>query len=222
MNPTNLINKSTSQSNLGQEWKKNQKERRNENEARIVIHIRTHRIDNGCVHHQPCSDADAANANSTCGANRAGTVLCAPILDLQLPASARFIVLSDWGGTAVLDKETGLVWERSPSTSTLKWLDASQYCINLTVGNRKGWRLPTIQELSSLLDMSVPSGPKLPSGHPFIINVQTRYYWSSTTWAGNTTLAWCVDMATGSIVGPGKTVNYNFWCVRGGQGVDPQ
>ncbi len=85
-----------------------------------------------------------------------GPYYAAPSWDLQLPASARFIVLSDWGGAAVLDKETGLVWERFPSPSPVNWVNASQRCMNLTVWNRKGWRLPTIQDLASLVDMSVP------------------------------------------------------------------
>ena len=37
-----------------------------------------------------------------------------PSWDQQIPAPQRFIVLSNWGNAAVLDRETGLVWQRSP------------------------------------------------------------------------------------------------------------
>ena len=36
--------------------------------------------------------------------------------DKQFAGPTRFRILSDFGNAAVFDKETGLVWERSPST----------------------------------------------------------------------------------------------------------
>jgi Protein of unknown function (DUF1566) len=90
-------------------------------------------------------------------------------------------------------------------------------CLTKTVANRKGWRLPTVQELASLHD-----GTLLPAGHPFL-NVQNDIYWSASTTAANgPALAWFVSFADGHIANIFKTVTYNFWCVRGGQAVDPQ
>ena len=123
------------------------------------------------------------------------------------------------GGAAVLDKETGLVWEQSPDTTTRTWLDAiSSHCYTNEVGDRKGWRLPTVEELASLVD-TAQSSPSLPSGHPFS-NVQSSWYWSATTNAGNTTVAWVVHFSGGSVGGGFKTSNGSVWCVRGGQGHD--
>jgi Protein of unknown function (DUF1566) len=111
-----------------------------------------------------------------------GPYYATPSWDQQLPASTRFIVLSNWGSAAVLDRETGLVWERSPSTTSGDWFAAQTRCINLEVGGRTGWRLPAIQELMSLVDRSVLSpSPVLPSGHPFINVVRANHYWSATT-----------------------------------------
>jgi hypothetical protein len=130
------------------------------------------------------------------------------------------------GSNAVLDRETGLVWERSPSTSIVNWLNAQIQCNTLNLGNRKGWRLPTVQELASLVDgdPANTSSPRLPPGHPFQ-NVQSSRYWSATADAEATSYTWGVDFING-YVDHGYYFNKarsNFvWCVRGGQGVDPQ
>jgi uncharacterized protein DUF1566 len=86
------------------------------------------------------------------------------------------------------------VWEQSPSTSTFNWFDALFQCYRLEVGGRKGWRLPTVEELASLVDTRRPlagslPAPTLPPGNPFS-NVQSSFYWSATTFAGLTSTAW--------------------------------
>ena len=146
----------------------------------------------------------------------------------------RFLVLSDWidasnpsGGAAVMDRETGLVWETSPSLSTFQWEAAQIHCNQLAVGNRKGWRLPTIQELASLVDPTATSSPTLPAGHPFT-NVQSgagaiywSVYWSATTFSASDQ-AWVVVFSSGGVNFTGKSSSNFAWCVRGGQGVDLQ
>lgn len=126
------------------------------------------------------------------------------------------------GGAAVHDHETGLVWEQSPSTSVFTWVNAQIQCNTLATGGRLGWRVPTLQELASLVDPSVtPPGPTLPSGNPFS-NVQSSIYWSATTNAVITSDAWFVGFGNGIVVKVDKSSSFYVWCVRGGQGVDPQ
>ncbi|MBW7898987.1 hypothetical protein B188_00780 [Candidatus Brocadiaceae bacterium B188] len=122
------------------------------------------------------------------------------------------------GGEAVLDKETGLVWEKSPDTTTRSWSDAISYAYNKNVGGRGGWRLPTVEELRTLVDPT-QSNPALPLGHPFT-NVQSGYYWSSTTYVSNSSFAWDVHFNGGSVYGVDKTSDVYVWCVRGGHGHD--
>jgi hypothetical protein len=136
-------------------------------------------------------------------------------------ASIRFVVLASYNNQAVYDNETGLVWEQSPSTTVAQnWWNAQSACNTNAVGNRKGWRLPTVQELASLIDPNAVN-PALPAGHPFT-GVQSNSYWSaSTASAAPTASAWSVVFDSGNAL-VDKPRPSLVWCVRGGQGVDPQ
>jgi len=131
------------------------------------------------------------------------------------------------GGAAVRDNETGLVWEQSPSKTELQWGESDVFlrgCNGRNLGNRKGWRLPTIQELASLVDGDPANTSilRLPPGHPFSSNVQPFGYWSATSVAASTSHAWGVNFGDGGVFSDGKSDTLLVWCVRGGQGVDPQ
>ena len=158
--------------------------------------------------------AEAATAN--------GPYYAEPSWDQKLDAATRFVVLLNWNSEAVLDRETGLVWEQSLDQTARTWQNAHFACNQKTVGNRKGWRLPTIQDLSSLIDPSVPfPGPTLPLGHPFS-NVVGSGIWSATSFASNTGFAWLMGLNTGGSGAFIKSDAFFAWCVRGGQAVDPQ
>ena len=149
-----------------------------------------------------------------------GPYYATPSWDQTLPVATRFIVLSNMGSAAVLDRETGLVWERSPDGTPRNWQAAHTHCNLRTVGNRMGWRLPTLQELVSLVDPSA-AFPPLPAGHPFT-GVQFAFYWSATTLAANALSAWDMSFGDGGAGTFAKGSVDRVWCVRGGQGVDSQ
>src|SRR5215218_3368442 len=90
-------------------------------------------------------------------ASGTGPYYAVPSWDQKLLCSAaancpRFIVLTDWANQAVLDRETGLVWQQALADGTSIWTEAHAICNNTLTGGRAGWRLPTIQELASLID----------------------------------------------------------------------
>ncbi len=90
---------------------------------------------------------------------------------------SRFKVLTAFNSEAVLDKETGLVWQRVPSSSQVNHPNAVSACVEARTGGRGGWRLPSAGELRSLFDETQADG--LPSGHPF--TAPNVLYWSSTS-----------------------------------------
>jgi hypothetical protein len=139
----------------------------------------------------------------------------------------RFVVLSNWNSEAVLDRETGLVWERAPADFKLAWSLAVQSCLVHSTGGRFGWRLPRIEELSSLAEPDLDGRPVLPSGHPFQNIFEDRFFWSAT--ASDTPFddapldgARGVNFSGGYFFAALKGNAYRFWCVRGAQGLDAQ
>lgn len=129
----------------------------------------------------------------------------------------------DNGDGTVTDILTGLIWMENANCFVYKsWNDALAASntlgdgeCGLSDGSSPGdWRLPNVRELQSLVDYG-RYNPALPTGHPFT-NVQSRYYWSSSTHAGSTSYAWYVDMSDGKV---GRNLKDNgslVWPVRGG------
>jgi hypothetical protein len=121
------------------------------------------------------------------------------------------------GGEAVQDKQTGLTWARNAyiEKKRVPWQEAMKFCQDLEIGNQKGWRLPTKEELITLLDTS-RSDPALPDGHPFENMVGSRSsYWTSTEYEGDSKNAWTVRMYEGKVRDDLKIFDCGIWPVLG-------
>lgn len=133
----------------------------------------------------------------------------------------------------VTDTVTGLVWLKdagclppvawAAAISAVNGL-ASGAC-GLTDGSKPGdWRLPNLNELESLVDVSA-SQPALTPRNPFV-HVSTGIYWSSTSYFGGqagSPNAWAIRMDDGRYINDGapnnKTAAANaVWAVRGAGG----
>jgi hypothetical protein len=126
----------------------------------------------------------------------------------------------------VLDRETGLVWQRDPSGNPSgSWSGAVTGCLGLNAAFRAGWRLATAPEMMSLLDITgVAPTDSLPAGHPFDNATSAgATYWTATDAPDNPAYAMTVNFLGLAPGFPGglnlpfdKTGNsIRGWCVRG-------
>ena len=144
-------------------------------------------------------------------------------------ASGRFIAATDPNGTACTsgqevesDLQTGLMWIKAPSATTYSWADAiakqptAGAAIPATYCGYSDWRLPNRNELRSLVNYG-QENPATWLNSAGFNNVQEDYYWSSTTYANDTTYAWYIQMYDGFVSNHDKTTTFYVWPVRGGQ-----
>lgn len=120
-------------------------------------------------------------------------------------------------GEAVRDNLTGLIWTRSADLAhgNSDWETALATAAGLNQNppdGAKGWRLPAITELESLVDASAHS-PALPAGHPF--EGVGQAYWSSTSSSFEADWAMALYLHKGA-VGVGRKEGRHFlvWAVR--------
>jgi hypothetical protein len=118
------------------------------------------------------------------------------------PLEGRFVNNGD--GT-VTDTCTGLMWQLDTADvngdgkflhvgDELPWCEALAYCENLDFAGYDDWRLPNIRELQSIVDY----GRHWPAIDP-VFRAESRWYWSSTSYAGRTRAAWCVHFEDGTV-----------------------
>ncbi len=155
-----------------------------------------------------------------------GPYYAVPAWDQKLPASTRFVRvffeevcagnLCAQVARAVLDRETGLVWERSPSSDVMNLRNALHHCATAVHGSRMGWRLPTVDELTSLLDPSLEFGVRLPPGHPFGNISAETLYWTGTEDPTSDSFHYTVDLDNPEVGSVADNDGFFAWCVRGG------
>lgn len=118
---------------------------------------------------------------------------------------------TDNGDDTVTDNATGLIWQQEDDNIQRNWADAGTYCGNLDLGGSTDWRLPTIEELKSLVDY----GTSIPAINvTYFTGTISSGYWSSTTYANDSNEAWNFNGEYGSIGWWNKTLTYNVHCVR--------
>lgn len=120
-------------------------------------------------------------------------------------------------GKVVVDNLTGLMWVKRPDSTMRTWAEALTYANGLNLGDHDDWRLPNINELESLTYAGKQSTAKWLNSQGFR-NVKNNTYWTSTTCAGDTNLAWRIGFESDDYTGLySKTIATYVLPVRDGK-----
>ena len=112
----------------------------------------------------------------------------------------------------VTDKQTELVWQDNFAAKNIKrgWFGAQSYCRTLVLDEAKDWRLPSIKELQSIIDINREN----PAIKKIFKNVADGDYWSSSKDASNYDYAWSVFFSYGTTLNQSKLYENYVRCVR--------
>ncbi len=132
---------------------------------------------------------------------------------------------TDNGNGTVTDNNTKLIWQKcsasvgesgtncsSGTAAPLPWENAVSYCKDLTLGERKNWRLPHIKELFSIMNYE-KFNPTIDLF--YFPNTIPSSYWSSNVNVNSTDYAWVVAFSNGMVHGNAKTNKTYIRCVSG-------
>ncbi len=136
--------------------------------------------------------------------------LCDGALALAAPTGTRFTV----DGDTVHDSRTSLTWTRTTlSGGRRNWAAAQKAAAACTLGGFSDWRLPTIQELLSIVDYERTE----PSIDP-AFECEDSWYWTGTPYASSPSdCAWFVNFSGGNSYWGGQDGEGFVRAVRPGQ-----
>jgi hypothetical protein len=112
----------------------------------------------------------------------------------------------------VTDNHTGLVWQLGDDGNMYTQPAAVEHCASFKSAEAAtGWRLPSVVELMTLNNYGVD----LPSLDPSFSGAQTTNYWTSTSVATTSMLAWTVKFDFGEVIPQLMDTSNPVRCVRG-------
>jgi Protein of unknown function (DUF1566) len=103
----------------------------------------------------------------------------------------------DNGNGTVTDMATGLMWQQEGSPAGMTWAQAKEYVNKLNrerFAGHTGWRLPTIEELASLMKSGRAKGNLYV--HP-VFSSKQEYCWSADSFGPD--MAWYASFKAGII-----------------------
>ncbi len=133
----------------------------------------------------------------------------------------------DGTSSCITDSLTGLTWARNanllansaatpPDTGQRTWQQALNYANHLQLCGYTDWRLPNRREVPRLINFGSLKSSEWLTAQGFT-NVQSLYYWTSSSYAFSGNAAWIVSVEDGVVAIAGKYLAYAYvWPVRGG------
>ncbi|ASK91845.1 MULTISPECIES: Lcl C-terminal domain-containing protein [Xanthomonas] len=100
------------------------------------------------------------------------------------------------GVLTVIDATTGLEWSAQPVARNVSHQDAAIACAGLQLGGHHDWRLPTRQELLSLVDLTRHAPAIDTDAFP---NFPSQWFWTSDLCAWSPASAWGVYFGSGDV-----------------------
>ena len=115
--------------------------------------------------------------------------------------------------TMIKDTSTGLLWEDTPHVRETKITHprAKMYCSELKLGDFQDWKLPTIQELLTIIDYRRTS-PALMKAFNYVED--ESFYWSQTVVADESDAFWGVNFKRGASSKASEYYDRYVRCVR--------
>jgi hypothetical protein len=111
----------------------------------------------------------------------------------------------------VRDNNTALVWQQLDDDTGRVWANALSYCNDLTLGGHSDWRLPSVKELISILDVH-NIAPAI--DNTVFPDTNRANYWTSTSISVDPSRAWHVNFDwSNNYYSDKATANY-VRCVR--------
>lgn len=123
------------------------------------------------------------------------------------------------GSDIVKDNITGLIWQRTLSSDKYSWQEAIDYCNNLIYGGQNDWRLPSSNELQTIVDYGTynPSIDAVVFPGTYSIPYSSNYWSSSDSADPSSEYAHGVSFFNGTDASSFKTTYGYARCVRGAE-----
>jgi hypothetical protein len=146
----------------------------------------------------------------------------------KLDQNANTLSSSATSWAMVRDNRTGLIWEiKTTDTSihdrnnTFSWQDSQDVFIanlnSAAFGTYTDWRMPSIMEMSTVVDSNIYFPAINTSYFPNLIGDDSGFYWSATPSDLYPNVAWGINFYNGSLYDTSDIMSSYVFAVRGGE-----
>lgn len=123
------------------------------------------------------------------------------------------------GNGTITDTQTGLIWQQDGSLSgKINWKDARLFSSSLRLAGFSDWRLPTIEEMKTLISGHLYNDITRGAERPYAMlnrvgfkNVQDDWYWSASNFDINDGNSWLMHLYFGYLYVFNKIYTYHCY-----------